>query len=107
MGLCQKGESSPDDTDTASPGGAEKSVQQLDKNVKIVKILTQIEKLRIIWYKTLKKLKLVDEYQETLREFGIIGDQTSAIEADSQNYETNIQAKEPQTPEEFENTELK
>lgn len=76
MGL-KEGESSlgnPDDTDTASPGGADKSVHQIDKNVKIVKILTQIEKLRIIWYKTLKRLKLVDEYQETLREFGIIGD---------------------------------
>ena len=77
--LCglKEGESSlenPDDTDTASPGGIEKLGQQIDKNVKIVKILTQIEKLRIIWYKTLKRLKLVDEYKETLREFGIIGD---------------------------------
>ena len=52
----------PDDTDTASPGGNRSAPSQIESNVKIVKILTQIEKLRIIWYKTLKKLKLVDEY---------------------------------------------
>jgi hypothetical protein len=55
-------------TDTASPGGGD---QQTETN--IVKILTQIQKLKIIWYKTLKKLKMLDSYRDTLKEFGIIG----------------------------------
>ena len=50
----------PEGADPASPAG-HKSKSCIDSDVKIVKILTQIEKLRIIWYKTLKKLKLIEE----------------------------------------------
>ena len=33
-----------------------------DKNPQVIKILAQIKKLKILWYKVLKKLKMLDEY---------------------------------------------
>lgn len=38
----------------------------------INKIAQQIQKLRIIWVKTLNKLQLLDEYDEVLQEMGIV-----------------------------------
>lgn len=32
----------------------------------------QIKKLRIIWYKQLKKLKMLEDFQEVLSELGIL-----------------------------------
>ena len=55
-----------ENTDTASPG-------EIDET-NVIKILTQIQKLKIIWYKTLKKMKMLDSYRETLKEFGIVGE---------------------------------
>lgn len=33
-----------------------------DKNPQVIKILAQTKKLKILWYKVLKKLKMLDEY---------------------------------------------
>lgn len=67
-----------EETDSTSPN--ESPVFQnadLPKKVEdtvalIGKILIQISKLKIIWYKTLKKLKLLDDFREVLSEFGIL-----------------------------------
>jgi len=70
---------SNDETDTASPNEQNLSAEMLARNqmatdneVLIGKVLVQISKLKIIWYKTLKKLKLIDDFKDILSEFGIL-----------------------------------
>lgn len=43
-----------------------------EMNMNIFKILGEVKKLKIIWYKTLKKLKMIDECRDVLIEFGIV-----------------------------------
>lgn len=71
---------SNDETDTASPNEQQNlSAEMLARNqmatdneVLIGKVLVQISKLKIIWYKTLKKLKLIDDFKDILSELGIL-----------------------------------
>ena len=48
-------------------------LEDTSSEAEIFKILTQIQKLKIIWYKTLKKLKMIEQYRDILKEFGIVG----------------------------------
>ena len=49
-----------------------KNPMATDNEVLIGKVLVQISKLKIIWYKTLKKLKLIHDFKDILSEFGIL-----------------------------------
>ena len=55
-----------------------------EKHPQVIKILAQIKKLKILWYKVLKKLKMLDEYQEILSEFGVSTEQDNSRDRSSQ-----------------------
>lgn len=60
-------------------------------NLYISKLLIQIRKLRIIWYKALKKLKLLDDYRDVLNELGIISqveEEKLRLEEDNEEFFT-------------------
>ena len=87
---------SNDETATASPNEQSLSADMLAKNqiandneVLIGKVLVQISKLKIIWYKTLKNLKLIDDFRETLSEFGIL----ALREADNSDFNDELDSR--------------
>ena len=52
--------------------GSKNNIEYNEININIFKILAEVKKLKIIWYKTLKKLKMLEECRDVLLEFGII-----------------------------------
>ena len=101
---------SNDETDTASPNEQNLSAEILARNqmatdneVLIGKVLVQISKLKIIWYKTLKKLKLIDDFKDILSEFGIL----AQCEADNSDFNDELDLRDEEQSLSYESGNIK
>lgn len=54
-------------------GNQEKLEQSQVKHC-IIKILAEIKKLKIVWYKTLKRMKKLDDFKDIMNEMGILAE---------------------------------
>lgn len=72
---------------------ASESSEENQDRITIVNLLSQIKKLKIVWYKHLKKLKLLDEFKEVLQELGILAQVDSEMQGTGAGSELDLDEK--------------
>ena len=54
--------------------GNQEQPEHLQMKHYIIKILAEIKKLKIVWYKTLKRMKILDDFKDTMNEMDILAE---------------------------------